>query len=86
MAFEHRENSGSLFVNKKRDSEKHPNAVGSALIGGVRYRVSAWTKLDKNGQKWQSLAFQRDEHSSAPAPAPEANDNPVAEIESDVPF
>ena len=84
MAFEHRENSGSLFVNKKRDSEKHPNAVGSALIGGVRYRVSAWTKVDKNGNKWQSLAFQRDEHSNAPAP--EANNNPVAEIESDVPF
>ena len=84
MAFEQRENSGSLFVNKKRDSEKHPNAVGNALIGGVRYRVSAWTKLDKNGQKWQSLAFQRDEHSNAPAPEP--NNNPVAEIESDVPF
>ena len=84
MAFEHRENSGSLFVNKKRDSEKHPNAVGSALIGGVKYRVSAWTKLDRNGQKWQSLAFQVDTHSNPPTP--EANNNPVAEIESDVPF
>ena len=48
------------------------------------FRVSAWTKVDKNGNKWQSLAFQRDEHSNAPAP--EANNNPVAEIESDVPF
>ena len=84
MAFEHRENSGALFRNQKRDSEKHPNAVGSALIGGVKYRVSAWTKLDKNGQKWQSLAFQVDAHSSPPAPEP--NNNPVAEIESDVPF
>ena len=84
MAFEQRENSGALFRNQKRDSEKHPNAVGSALIGGVKYRVSAWTKVDKNGNKWQSLAFQVDTHSNAPAP--EANNNPVAEIESDVPF
>lgn len=83
MAYEQRDNSGALFANRKRETEKHPNAIGNAMIGGVRYRLSAWTKTDKNGNKWQSLSFQRDEHSNAPA---EKNDNPVADIASDAPF
>jgi len=57
MAFEQRDMSGSLFKNDKRDSDNHPNAKGSAMIDGVEYWVSAWTKRDKNGNPWQSLAF-----------------------------
>lgn len=57
MAFEQRENAGSLFKNDKKEKDTHPNATGSALIGGVEYWVSAWTKEGKNG-KWQSLAFK----------------------------
>jgi hypothetical protein len=56
--FQQKENSGSLFKNDKREKDTHPNATGSALIGGVEYWVSAWTKKDKNGNAWQSLAFK----------------------------
>ena len=83
MAYEQRDNSGALFVNTKRENDKHPNATGTAMIGGVRYRVSAWTKTRADGSKWQSLAFKVDEHSNPPR---ERNDNPVADIESDIPF
>ena len=55
--FEQRENSGALFKNEKREKDTHPHATGSALIGGVEYWVSAWTKEGKNG-KFQSLAFK----------------------------
>ena len=83
MAFEQRNNSGALFANRKRETEKHPNATGDALIGGVKYRVSAWTKTDKNGNKWQSLSF-------SPVNAADtdrtSNSNPVADIESDLPY
>jgi len=57
MAFEHKANSGTLFKNDKKTAESQPNAKGSALIGGVHYWVSAWTKKDKNGNPWQSLSF-----------------------------
>lgn len=63
MAFEQRENSGSLFKNDKREKDSHPNATGSAKIDGVEYWVSAWTKDGKNG-KWQSLSFKRKEEKS----------------------
>ncbi len=57
MAYEQRDNSGSLFKNDKRESENHPHAKGSAMIGGVEFWVSAWTRTTKTGEKWQSLAF-----------------------------
>lgn len=58
MAFEQRDNSGSLFKNDKREKDSHPNAKGSAMIDGVEYWISSWTKEGKKG-KWQSLSFQR---------------------------
>jgi hypothetical protein len=58
--FEQRDNSGSLFKNEKREKETHPHATGSAMIDGVEYWVSAWTKEGKNG-KFQSLAFKKKE-------------------------
>ena len=67
MAFEQRENSGSLFKNQKRTSETHAHATGSALINGVEYWVNAWTKEGKSG-KWQSLQFKPKEKQVARNP------------------
>lgn len=59
MAYEQKDNSGALFANAKRETEKHPNATGSAMIGGVEYWVSAWTNTSSKGTKYQSLKFER---------------------------
>ena len=64
MAYEQRDNSGSLFKNDKKDSDKHPDRKGSAMIGGVHYWVSGWVKQDRNGQPWMSLSFQPKEQPS----------------------
>ncbi len=61
MAYEQRDMSGSLFKNEDKRSETSSNARGSALIDGVAYFVDAWTKTDKNGNKWQSLSFKKKE-------------------------
>lgn len=86
MAYEQRENTGSLFKNDKRESENHPNAKGSALIGGVEYWVSAWTKKDKNGNPWQSLSFQRKDAAKANDAPKKPSPRSVDELDSDVPF
>ena len=83
MAFEQKELSGSLFKNDKREKDTHPHATGSALIGGVEYWVSAWTKTDKNGNKWQSLAFKPKEKQAAPRGGSRSS---AADMDSDVPF
>ena len=74
-----KDNSGSIFKNDRKEKETHPDGKGSALIDGVEYWISSWTKNDRNGNPYRSLSFQRKEqpqaasrepHYSAPAPRP----------------
>jgi len=64
MAYEQRDNSGTLFKNDKRETDNHPHATGTALIGGVQYWVSAWTKEGAKG-RFQSLSFKPKEERAA---------------------
>ena len=67
MAYEPKDNTGSLFKNDRASSDKHPQATGSAIIDGVDYFVDAWTNIDKNGNRYQSLKFKRkDKQAVAP--------------------
>jgi len=56
MAYEQKDNSGAIFKNNKPKNEKSPPLTGNAMIGGVEYWVSAWSKTDKNGEKWVSFS------------------------------
>lgn len=60
MAYEQKDNTGSLFKNDRREKDTHPHAKGTALIDGVEYWVSAWTKEGDKG-RWQSLSFTKKE-------------------------
>ena len=82
MAYEQKNNTGSLFRNERREKDTHPNATGSCLIDGVAFWVSAWTKEGKNG-KWQSLSFKRKEEKT---PEGTKHNAGVVDEDSDVPF
>ena len=87
MAYEQKDNSGSLFKNDKKETDSHPNAKGTAKIGGVEYWVAAWTKRDKNGNPWQSLSFTpKDNDRQRENAAAKRNPRDLSDIESDVPF
>ena len=85
MAFEQKDNSGVLFKNDKRENDSQPHAKGNALIDGEEYWVSAWTKTDKNGNKYQSLAFQRKAPIPAPNPAPKQTGGTFDDLQ-EIPF
>lgn len=83
MAYEQKDFSGSLFKNDKKASDSHPNAKGSAKIGGVEYWVAAWTKKDKNGNPWQSLSFKpKDQQQTQVKKDP----RDLSDMDDDVPF
>lgn len=57
MAYEQRDMSGTLFKNHKKESDRHPDYRGDALINGVPVWMSAWIKEGPKG-KYMSIAFQ----------------------------
>ena len=83
MAYELKDGQGSLFRNDKREKDSQPNATGTAMIGGVKYRVSAWTKDGQKG-KWQSLSFKPFDE---PSYADRRDPKPLRhELDDEVPF
>ena len=73
MAYEHKDNSGSIFPNEKREKDTHPHMTGSCVINGKQYWVSAWTKIGGPG-KFLTLAFKpKDQKPEPKKEAPESD-------------
>lgn len=78
MAYEVRDNSGSLFRNDKKRNEKSPEYTGSARIGGVDYWINGWVKEGKNGTRFFSFAFkEKEERKTESKPASTGLDDEI---------
>jgi uncharacterized protein (DUF736 family) len=76
-------NSGALFKNEDKKSDKHPDYRGQLDVEGEEYWVSAWIKTSKAGKKYMSLSIQaKEERESIPA---HTNRNEDFD-DSDIPF
>lgn len=71
--FEQRPNSGALWKNDKKKTEKHPDFTGNVDIEGTKYRLSAWKKAGPKGT-FLSLAV-----SEWQEPTPENKREPEAD-------
>ena len=49
--------TGVLFINDKKQNDKHPDRKGSCEINGVKYWVSGWDRQTKRGDT-SSLKFE----------------------------
>lgn len=77
------DNSGALFRNDRKETDKQPDYTGEAKIEGVEYRLSAWLNESKNGKKYMGLKMTpKDDMPGQQAPSPE----PAQDLESDLPF
>jgi hypothetical protein len=83
MAFQQKENSGSLFANDKREKDTHPTHTGSCNIGGAEFYISAWVRESSNGRKFFSMAFKPKGEKREPAPYPTGG---TAEFDDKIPF
>jgi hypothetical protein len=57
MAFEHRDNTGSLFRNDKKTADTHPEYAGTIKVAGVEYWLNGWLKEGARG-KFFSLSVK----------------------------
>ena len=76
MAYEHKENKGSIFKNEKKEKETLPDYTGQANVDGTVYNVSAWINESKGGKKYFGLAFS--------IPKPKEDKKPLNQ--DDLPF
>ena len=97
MAYEQRDNSGSLFKNARKEKDTHPDFNGSILVDGKAYWISGWKKKKQSdGETWLSLSVKPKD--AAPKQEPQDDgfgDEPqsqgapprkAAPIDDDVPF
>ena len=61
-----KDNTGVLFKNNKKTSDKHPDLTGNIIVNGKKLRLSAWTKEGKAG-KFYSLSISDYTPGSAPS-------------------
>jgi uncharacterized protein (DUF736 family) len=57
MAYEMKDNSGSLFRETEKKSEKSPDYTGKVKIGGKEQRIAGWIKQTKSGETYLSLSI-----------------------------
>ena len=69
-----KDNSGVLFKNDKKETEKHPDYKGNITVDGKDYWLSAWVKEGKGG-KFMGLALSpKDEAPLRAPPKPKFDD------------
>jgi hypothetical protein len=58
MAYEQKDNSGSLFVNERKEKDTHPDRQGTIMVDGREYWISGWLKKTQDGTPWLSLSVK----------------------------
>ena len=56
-SYEPNDNEVALFINERKQSERHPDMTGKGLVGGKEWRVAAWNNTSKGGKKYLKMKF-----------------------------
>ncbi len=86
MAYEIKDNSGSIFANDRKETESHPDGKGSAKIAGVEYWVSSWNNKTKDGKSFRKLSFQPKDQKAEAAPKRQVGGISDTDLDDSVPF
>jgi hypothetical protein len=75
--YQHKENTGTMFRNDKREKDSEPEYKGSANIDGRDYWVSSWINETKAGVKYMKFSFtpmEKKQQSSSRQSSPPSDD------------
>ena len=59
-------NSGALFKNDRKTTDKQPHYTGEVNVEGEEFWLSAWIKTSRKGSKDMSLALTKKEEKQVP--------------------
>jgi hypothetical protein len=80
MAYETKNNSGSMFKNTRKERETHADMSGEIMVDGKLYWLNGWRKIDKNGNPWYSVSV-RDKSAK-----PQESKTQSTAVDDDIPF
>lgn len=92
MTFQHKDNTGSLFKNARKETERHPDYTGTIIVDGVSYWLSAWVKDGAKGKFFSLAVKPKDGGKGADKPTPQQQDNPARRgsvkdaLDDEIPF
>ena len=76
MAYEPQDDTITLFMNDRRETEKQPLMTGKGLVKGQEVRAAAWKNTSKSGKSYMSIKLSE----------PQDNAKRFDQPKSDIPF
>ena len=55
MAYEPKDDTITLFMNDKKENERHPLMTGKGLVEGKQFRAAAWKNTSKSGKSYMTI-------------------------------
>jgi hypothetical protein len=71
MAYEQRDNTGSLFKNDRKAADTHADYNGTIIVDGVSYWLNAWVKEGSKGKFFSLSVKPKDGGKGAGKPTPQ---------------
>jgi hypothetical protein len=85
VAYEMKDNSGSLFKNDRNEKDTHADYRGSIMVAGQEYWIDAWLNESSSGTKYMGLKVKPKE-ARQNGPSTEYRAAVQADLDDDVPF
>ena len=58
MAFEHKENTATVFTNDKKSSDNQPDFTGKGKVGDTLMEFAMWKRKSKAGNEYYYMSFK----------------------------